>query len=247
MNIPDPLRKVVAEFTAFLETPGSGEPQRYELIESRFDCVKFVTQQLNSSGNFTPDEVRAFQAWFHSETDQWLLHSPMISRARTWPEGYPGDYKTLEGVYANEPAGEGVGLHLDRYFLSRTLAVAIRSRRRRLAELLTARTAAESNAAIWLNLACGSCRELLDVPPPLSKRKIFCVDSDPNALSFAGALLANQPLGELVFRTENAYKFVNPERNATRYGQFSTIYSAGLLTTLPVIVSPHFWVLSINP
>ena len=31
-----------------------------------------------------------------AETDPWFLLSPMVRRARTWPEGYPGDYRTLE-------------------------------------------------------------------------------------------------------------------------------------------------------
>lgn len=233
MNIPQTLRNEVAAFTAFLNAPERAEPDQYELVESRLDCVKFTTKALEESGTLSTAELRSLQEWFHDETELCLGRSPMITRARNWPEGYPGDYKTLEAVYANQPTGNGVGLHLDRYFLSRTLAVAIRSRRRHLSSLLTARSAAEQTDAKWLNLACGPCRELLNVPPPIQRRTVICVDSDTNALSYAANLLAARPLGEVQFLAENAYRFANAQRNVKRFGYFSTIYSAGLFDYIP--------------
>lgn len=233
MIAPPTLRSAVAEFTAFLDSNQAGEPGSYELVECRFDCIKLVAQAIERSGDFSQDELRSIQNWFRAETEKWLCRSQMIARARIWPEGYPGDYKTIEGVYANSPAGEGVGLHLDRYFLSRTLAVAIRSRARRLSELLAARNNSESSDARWLNLACGPCRELLSIPPPTGSRTITCVDSDANALSYAKNLLAEQNIGQLQFLTENAYRYANPTRNISRFGQLTTIYSAGLFDYIP--------------
>jgi hypothetical protein len=40
-------------------------------------------------------------------------------------------------------------------------------------------------------------------------------------------------LGDVEFLAENAYRFANPKRNATRFGDFSTIYSAGLFDYIP--------------
>jgi len=233
MSIPQNLRNEVAEFTAFLDDPDRSEPDQYELVEARFDCLKFTTQALEASGGFPPDDVRGFQEWFQHETNPWLLRSPMVTRARLWPEGYPGDYKTLEGVYANQPSGEGVGLHIDRYFLSRTLAVAVRSRLRRLSELLRLRAAVEQTDVKWLNMACGPCRELQYISPAIKNRTIFCVDSDANALLYAKKLLATSQVGQCQFLAENAYRFANAQRNVKRFGYFSTIYSAGLFDYIP--------------
>lgn len=157
----------------------------------------------------------------------------MALRGRTWPEGYPGDYRTIEGVYANSPGGNGVGIHIDRYFLSRTLAVAVRSRCRHLTMLLEQRAAEESIGSKWLNLACGPCRELLPLSSLLNERIIFCVDSDINALKYAENLFALYPLDNFRFITENANRFVNAKRTIKRYGYFSTIYSAGLFDYIP--------------
>jgi hypothetical protein len=157
----------------------------------------------------------------------------MVLRGRTWPEGYPGGYKTLEGVYANSPSGDGVARHIDRYFLSRMLAVAVRSRCRLLTKLLDQRACEEAPGAKWLNLACGPCRELLALAAPTDGRTIYCVDSDKNSLDYAKELLADRPLGDRHFVTENAYRFVNAKRTTERYGEFSTIYSAGLFDYIP--------------
>jgi extracellular factor (EF) 3-hydroxypalmitic acid methyl ester biosynthesis protein len=229
MNIPQTLRDEVGAFTAFLDSPIRAEPDQYEIVESRLDCLRFLIRSLE----FSPDDLPTCQEWFRSQTDPWCMRSPMLSRARTWPEGYPGDYRTIEGVYANQPAGDGVGRHLDRYFLSRTLAVSIRSRCRRLAELLATRTAHEPAGSKWLDLACGSCRELLAVPPASNGRSIYCVDSDPNALQYAENLLAGRDLGDLHFLAENAMRFGRAKANVQRFGEFSTIYSAGLFDYIP--------------
>jgi len=230
MYIPQILQAEVSEFTSFLDSPAA---ERYEVLESRFDCLKLLTQRVEHSGNHTQDELKTFWEWFQAETDHWLLRSPIILRARKWPEGYPGDYRTLEVVYANSASGDGIACDLDRYVLSRTLAVAVRSRCRLLTKLLDERAREEPPGAKWLNLASGPCRELLTLTAPPADRTIYCVDSDKNSLDYAKNLLADRPLGELHFVTENAYRFVNAKRTIELYGQFSTIYSAGLFDYIP--------------
>jgi extracellular factor (EF) 3-hydroxypalmitic acid methyl ester biosynthesis protein len=230
MTIPQPLLDEVLEFTSFLDSPAAN---LYEVVESRFDCMKFLTQRVERSGNHTEDELITFREWFRAATDPWVIRSPMVARARNWPEGYPGDYKTLEAVYANSPSGDGVGRHIDSYVLSRTLAVAVRSRCRMLTKLLDQRAREEAPGARWLNLACGPCRELVALAAPADSRTIYCVDSDENSLNYAKDLLADRLLGDRHFVTENAYRFVNAKRTTEKYGQFTTIYSAGLFDYIP--------------
>lgn len=230
MKISKILEEEVADLLDFLDSPARAATDQFEVVESRLDSFRFFLRTING---LAPDSLPAIQEWFRKQTEPWFSRSAMMSRARSWPEGYPGDYRTLEAVYANEPSGGGIGLQLDRYFLSRTLAVAVRSRCRHLSRLLIDRAAVESGPAAWLNLACGSCRELLPVPPPTNTRRIFCVDSDANALGYAQRLLVDHDLGELQPLVENAYRFTKAQRNIKRFGEFTTIYSAGLFDYLP--------------
>lgn len=233
MDVPVELREQVADLTRFLDSEVTHAPHGYEVLESRLDGLKLLTQRLERSGNFTPDQLLGLREWFRGETAAWLDRSPLMRRARTWPEGYPGDYRTLEGVYANTPAGDHVGQLLDRYFLSRTLAVAVRSRCRHLSAALNTRAIEEAGDGLWLNLACGPCREMLGVVGPAGRRRVVCVDSDKNALEHAAGLLSGHPLGEVQYVAENAYRLINPKRNRDRYGAFTTIYSAGLFDYIP--------------
>ena len=233
MDIPKILQNETKAFTSFIDSLPQGRSDSYELVEARWDSLKFLTQSLEQSGTYSAEELKEFQEWFRFETDPWIRQSPMAVRARNWPEGYPGDYRTLEGVYRNTPSGKGVGIHIDRYFLSRTLAVAVRSRCRHLSELLTIRSAEEPPGAKWLNLACGPCRELLSISSSANGRCIYCVDSDTNALDYAKDLLADASLGKFHFLEGNAYRFANAKRNIDRFGLFSTIYSAGLFDYIP--------------
>ena len=99
--------------------------------------------------------------------------------------------------------------------------------------LFRSRSREESAGASWLNLACGPCRELLHLPAAKAERRIVCVDSDSNALDYARRLLDDKPAGACQFVEENAYRFSNAKRTIDRYGQFSTIYSAGLFDYIP--------------
>ena len=96
----------MSALTDFLASPQRAAPDQFEVVESRLDSFRFFLRTIHE---LSPDSLPATQDWFRARTEHWFSRSPMMSRGRTWPEGYPGDYRTLEAVYANEPAGEGVG------------------------------------------------------------------------------------------------------------------------------------------
>jgi len=226
------LEAEVFDLVDFLSDPRRDDPDQYEVIKTRLDCVKFVTQAIERA--YSKGEVRAMQKWFRQMTDPVLGLSNTCYRARVWPEGYPGDFRTLEGIYSNTPVGVGLAAHLDRYSLSSTLAVAIRSRLRKLTELLTDRQREERGLSSWLNLACGPCRELEWLPPPDNGRTVVrCVDTDPNALQYAAATVLAQSDVEPHLIHDNAFAFTDAARNNQRFGPLSTIYSAGLFDYIP--------------
>jgi SAM-dependent methyltransferase len=236
MNAECLLETETQELLGFLRHVDCSAPEAYGAIETRLDYFKSVTQTIERQLEGNIDELRRLQQWFREKTDEVFLQSRLMKRVRTWPEGYPGDYVTLELVYANSSTGrgKGIGPQLDKYFLTRTLAVAVRSRLRRLAHLLNQRAGSERKPAVWLNLACGPCRELLSVSGK-EDRTVWCVDRDPNAVSYAQSLLSNAGRNGDGFRflKENAFRFGNADVNSDRFGKLTTIYSAGLFDYIP--------------
>ena len=64
--------------------------------------------------------------------------------------------------------------------------------------------------------------------PCETARVIYCVDTDTNALEYATNLISGKNIGRVEFLRENAFRFINAKRVIENYGQFTTIYSAGL-------------------
>jgi len=232
VSVPRLARHLVEELVSFLRDPGRGDPDQYEVVETRLEGLKGVVRSIEEQLAGATDDLRAVQHWFREATNPLFFLSGFGRRIRTWPEGHPGDCMTLEQIYRNEPSSEGIGGHLDRYLLSRTLAVAVRSRMRMLSRLLRDRARVETGRGNWLNLGCGSCRELLALDDDSPNRTIYLVDTDRNALEFSRNLLAGKKTGAIKFLAENPLRFLRAERNLERFGPFSTIYSAGLFDYL---------------
>jgi extracellular factor (EF) 3-hydroxypalmitic acid methyl ester biosynthesis protein len=231
MLIPQALTNKTQDLLAALKTCNGSRDYSYEVVEAQLSSMKYFVQDLERKWHRSTDEADATRAWFRTEAAPVLQTGRLMRRANVWPEGHPGDYITLEAVYENRPEGDGLPLHLDRYFLSRTLAVALRARLRKLAEILNRRALEDVDDNNWLNLACGSCRELLNVPPRAG-RNIHCLDSDQNALNFAKTLIGERTGERIAFHAENAFRLLDARRNIERFGLFTTIYSAGLFDYL---------------
>ena len=84
-----------------------------------------------------------------------------------------------------------------------------------------------------LNVACGSCRELFELPDVLALRRpaVTCIDSDQDALDYAHMLLLSNaiPIDNISFEKYNALRLINLERSRGRFGPQDIIYSTGLL------------------
>jgi extracellular factor (EF) 3-hydroxypalmitic acid methyl ester biosynthesis protein len=235
MTIPTLLQTETAELLSAITHTGGLDRDRYEIVETRISHLKRISHLIEEGFRSGADELRQFQCWFRQESDPVFGKSVLMSRARTWPEGYPGDHVTVDAIYGNMPlTPDGIGNYLDRYFLSRTLAIAVRSRLRKLCSLLQDRCQREGEGGNWLNLGCGSCCELLSCVE-LPHRTIWCVDADQKALECSRTRLEQSERGRATihFLKENALRFVNADRNIRRCGRFTTIYSAGLFDYLP--------------
>jgi SAM-dependent methyltransferase len=162
----------------------------------------------------------------------------LINRARTWPRGQQGDYKTLEFAYKNTPLSEGIGYYLDLYVLNSDLGPAVRNRIKKLKDMLRDELLEREKPSV-LNIACGLCREVFELAPAIekSRAKFICIDLDDDALSFAANRLTYtniSPLSsnQVQFRKYNALRMFDHELNMSEFGMQDIIYSVGFFDYL---------------
>lgn len=178
--------------------------------------------------------LRAKQDEFRQVTDEYFSKSFFMHRARTWPQGYPGDYEIIEKAYNNQPLSSGLGRLLDLYFLNTTLAHGIRFRRARMRELLAEEMQRRPGARV-LNIGCGPCREVVELAAVIRETgaHFTCVDFDPDALVYsADRMLACGLENQVAFRQYNALRMINAQKNIAEFGRFDVIYTIGLLDYL---------------
>lgn len=175
---------------------------------------------------------------FHAKTNHILSKSYLLNRARTWPQGYQGDYKMLESIYRNTPLSKGIGYYLDLYCLNLPIAVAGRNRIKMIEELLRTELLKRNQTNI-INIACGSCREVFELAHDIEKTDstFTCIDFDDDALSFATDRLSFTKISPLTsnqvaFRKYNAVRMFDHETNMNEFGKKDIIYSVGLFDYL---------------
>jgi SAM-dependent methyltransferase len=178
--------------------------------------------------------IRDAQRSLRFATDRFFSQCA-YHRARTWPRGYQGDYEMLEYHYRNEPGSQGVGHFLENYLLKSTLAVAVRERKDLLKDLLRKEMAARKNPSV-MDIACGPCREIVEMSEEIKKAgaSFICVDHDAEALEYSKDRLIKIafPMDKVQFRQYNALKMVSHERNVQEFGKQDIIYSVGLFDYL---------------
>jgi SAM-dependent methyltransferase len=217
----------------FLAHPANEETLVNETTEAVYRMFH-VSRRIDAALAENVELLREKQTYFRTTTNAHFSKSYFMNRARTWPQGYAGDYKTLEGVYRNIPLSTGIGSLLDRYFNSTALAVAVRHRRRKMENILRDALSVRQRPRI-LNIACGSCREVFDLAPEItaSHAMMTCIDHDSDALDFSMKRLAyTDILEQLKFRKYNALRMVNYERNVKEFGMQDVIYSMGFFDYL---------------
>ena len=135
-----------------------------------------------------------------SELLPLVRNSAIGERLYAQPRGYAGDYRTIEAIYSDAPAGTGgVGPVLDRCILNLAAAKAIRSRRRMLASEILKSYAATSKEFHVACLACGPASEIFDAfekAGDKSRLHVSCIDIDREALAHVTARAEAQKLGD---------------------------------------------------
>jgi extracellular factor (EF) 3-hydroxypalmitic acid methyl ester biosynthesis protein len=213
----------------------SSQAQPDMIYKEVTSAISDVLESCEEFENEVRDEkiIRDARIRFHEKTNPILSKSYCINRARIWPQGYQGDYKMLEYAYKNTPFSEGLGYYLALYLLNLTLTLAVKNRIKELKNILRNELRTKQSPSI-LNIACGSCREVVELAPAIekSKAKITCIDLDDDALSFAAERLSYTGISPLLsnqvnLRKYNALRMFDHELNMSEFGKQDIIYSVG--------------------
>lgn len=176
---------------------------------------------------------------FRSLVGVWAYKSLIVKRAFEKPRGYPGDYLMIETVYNNRTLTKsGIGYYFDKYFLSNPYAVAVRYRKDRLREIIKNEIQQSKAEKIKIfDIACGSCREIKELPHSLFKDKtvIFtCLDWDQEALDFSRDSLNDfSKNSKFNFVREDIMNLIKDEKLIDSFEKQDLVYSIGLIDYLP--------------
>lgn len=169
----------------------------------------------------------------------WAYKGPIVKRAFEKPRGYPGDYLMLESIYDNRPlAKSGIGLYFDKYFLDNPYAVAVRYRKDKLREIIKREIQQSTLETIRIfNIACGSCREIRELPFVLFRTKtvVFsCLDWDEEALEFSRQAVKDFPTNvKFNFVKEDIINLIKDTSLINSFEKQDLVYSIGLIDYLP--------------
>ncbi len=178
---------------------------------------------------------------FRTLLGPWGYKGKILKRAFEKPRGYPGDYLTIEFIYDNKAISEGIGYCSDTYFLNNKYAVAVRNRKDKMKDILNKHLISGQPGAIKiLNIACGSCREIVDVlctgSVPKKEMIFTLVDHDQEALDFSRNALASYESKDLKFNylNHNVLDYIKNDQEYKKIlGNYSLIYSIGLADYIP--------------
>lgn len=218
------------EFNYNDESPDTLVREVSAAIHAVFDVCRGFERAVGENTEL----IKRTQMEFRQKTDPDFSKSNLMNHARTWPQGYAGDYKIIEKVYRDTPLSEGVGYLLDKYFLSTELAVAVRERLVAMRDILSRELSNKEKPDV-LNIGCGSCREIFELASEIQRSgaSVTCLDFDSDALNFAaGRLSYSGILARIELRKYNALRMVSSEKNMKEFGTQDIIYSIGLLDYL---------------
>lgn len=230
----DRFNLALQDLEARCASPAANIPQLASELATHVREVESICRVWEQQFGSDREALRAQQDEFRRLTDESFAKSYFMHRARTWPQGYPGDYEIIEKAYNNQPLSQGLGLLLDLYFLNTTLAHGIRYRRARMRELLAEEMQRRPGARV-LNIGCGPCREVVELAPVIRETgaHFTCVDFDPDALVYSADRMLGCGLeNHVAFRQYNALRMISAQRNIAEFGRFDVIYTIGLLDYL---------------
>ena len=189
-------------------------------------------------GDSSPTTRESAYAFFRTQMKDLYYAAPFAARSLSKPLGYPGDYLTIDMIYADDPIGETTFARcVQRYLLDEPAARAVRNRGRYLARILERRT--ERGPFTALSVGSGPAAELRELigtgHANLRRSEFHLIDQDRAALQHS-----EREIRRLGARTPNAPTVTYTRKNLKQViarglgtARYDLIYAAGLFDYLP--------------
>ncbi|MCQ9206784.1 MAG: methyltransferase domain-containing protein [Omnitrophica bacterium] len=152
------------------------------------------------------------------------------------PLGYAGDYKIIDEIYRNDPQTTGFNRLFDNYYQMSAICVGVRNRKNDFKKILYKFISKKPKKSIRImNLACGSCREILELLSqnslPNKNITFDCYDNDERALEYAKNSL--KKYSNINFIKENALRLSATKQITLRIKKkYDIVYTTGLFDYL---------------
>tara|TARA_B100000795_G_scaffold258479_1_gene232590 strand:- start:67 stop:1353 length:1287 start_codon:yes stop_codon:yes gene_type:complete len=183
-----PLARVLEDLDAALLIEDDTKPIPLSAVEKGLDKL------LKSNTGTGCKEIETAVVYHLKDKYQGMLtESPILERIVSKPQGYTGDYLTIEWMYDNRPRDIGSynGRRIDQAALELVACKAVQNRRGLLtsvfSEAVAERSATDSSPLQVASMACGPAREVYDFFHQDPARMDICfqlIDLDADALLF---------------------------------------------------------------
>lgn len=217
------LKEIRAEIKTLVEFYSSIE----NLDEATFDNENLHRlSKINELSTLAPEHREGLMKWCFELVGEKIESSTIMRHAREKSFGYPGDFQLIDWIYTNKPDSEGEGLLWDSLFLRQPGAQSIRNRK----DILTKRILSayeKHNRISGLNLACGPCREIMEIKHALNSNgsncSFHCVDHDKRAIAYAKRLINGN--ADITWDVANVF-YIHPRQ------KYDLIWTSGLFDYL---------------
>jgi extracellular factor (EF) 3-hydroxypalmitic acid methyl ester biosynthesis protein len=217
---------------------GSIGEERYQQFFGGATEMMHICHGVLGGGSQLPEAVRShLGARLQAEMLPYILTTETADRFYSKPRGYAGDFVAIHKIYMNRPGGSSrLGPIVDRMFLEMPPSVAVRNRRKLIADEIVATVRARNGAPVRvLCLASGPATEVFDAFSELGDRsqlKATLMDIDLQALAFVDEQRSQLKLnGQINLVNENLIALFLG-RSALKLEPQDLIYSIGLIDYL---------------
>ncbi|OGI09149.1 MAG: hypothetical protein A2Y40_03950 [Candidatus Margulisbacteria bacterium GWF2_35_9] len=208
-------------------------PEVTEVIEKfHKDCKKITNNLSDSLANY-------YKLSYRNLLNDYWKQGKVTKRVIEKPNGYDGDYLTMELMYADKYEGTTkLGKMLHKYVVNDRSSISVRMRREYFVNKIKGLVDKKNNVTI-MSVASGPATEIYElIRREIYPKKIILIDMDKNALKFATSRI--KPIlpkfVELIPLNINIYSFVRFRNKFTSIKDIDYIYSAGLFDYLSDIM-----------
>jgi len=186
----------------------------YEKLNEWFNKVG----KVRANNKLSKSDIDSLRRQFGSA---YACMDCLLGLAYTKPYGYAGDFELLDKIYTHYVSQNESLKKCDFWIHSLPATQAVRNRKSYFKQLLNSKIQANTPLTV-LNLASGSCRDILEFQEenPSNEIEFDCLEYDRNAIDYAKTILY-QYQKNVRFINKNVIKFDTPK-------QYDLVWSAGL-------------------